>query len=176
MWKNMAERFLFFWHSDSPFSQWHSSPFVASGMFGADTTVKPFINAEQWMMYNKALLFGDVTCAELILKTRLPRDMKQLGRKVKNFNEHVWKMNRENIVLQGNRYKFDQHPALMKQLLDTRGLTLVEASPHDTIWGIGLRDDDPRAQQRATWNGSNLLGHALTQLRDQLTGPNKSVW
>ena len=164
----MTERFTFFWHSDSPFSQWHNSPFTAPPMFGADLSQKTFINAEQWMMYHKALLFGDHVIAELILKTRSSRDMKQLGREVKGFNDHVWNMNRENIVFQGNVYKFSKHPNLKSALLDTRGTTLVECSPYDTIWGIGLRDDDPRIKNRATWKGLNLLGKTLTRLRDQL--------
>lgn len=160
------ERFTFFWHSDSPFSQWHVSPFQASAILGEDRTPKAFVNAEQWMMYHKALLFGDTTVASQILNTRLPRDIKELGRQVKGFDERVWTSNRENIVYHGNRYKFLQHPLLLAALKKTRGTTLVEASPHDTIWGIGLRDTDPRAQSRTTWKGLNLLGKTLTRLRD----------
>jgi len=117
-------------------------------------------------MFNKALLFNDRAIADQILKTRAPRDMKQLGREVKGFSEHVWNVNREHIILQGNKYKFSQHPPLHAALLATRGTTLVESSPHDSIWGIGLRDDDPRALNRSTWKGLNLLGKTLTQLRD----------
>ncbi len=87
---------------------------------------------------------------------------------MKGFSDHIWNMNRENIVFQGNVYKFSQYPHLKSALLDTRGTTLVECSPYDTIWGVGLRDDDPRIKNRATWKGLNLLGKTLTRLRDQL--------
>jgi len=87
---------------------------------------------------------------------------------VKRFDDAAWKREREAIVLAGNRAKFTQDKDLLAQLLATRGTTLVEASPYDRIWGIGLAATDPKAQDPATWRGQNLLGKILTQLRDEL--------
>ena len=97
-----------------------------------------------------------------------PRKHKALGRKVRNFDDKTWKANRERIVLEGNRAKFTQNEELLEQLLATKGTTLVEASPYDRIWGIGLAASNPLAQDPKTWRGQNLLGKILTQLRDEL--------
>lgn len=152
--------FTFFFTQASPFSQWHPCTFVAHE--------RTFGCAEQYMMHGKALLFGDAETAEAILAAPHPRQHKALGRKVKPFDDAVWKREREAIVLAGNRAKFTQNPALLEVLLATKGTTLVEASPYDRIWGIGLAATDPRAQDPAQWRGQNLLGKILTQLRDEL--------
>lgn len=152
--------FTFFFTEASPFSQWYRCSFTAGGhTFGC---------AEQSMMHGKALLFGDADVAAQILAADHPRQHKALGRKVKPFDAAVWNREREGIVLAGNRAKFTQNPALLELLLATRGTTLVEASPYDKIWGIGLSAGDPRAQDPAQWRGQNLLGKVLTQLRDEL--------
>lgn len=151
-----TERFTFFWRG--PFSQWHASPFTRKGL--------RFVTAEQFMMHEKARLFGDEETAGQILRSDSPRQQKALGRKVRGFDETVWRANREQIVFAGNQAKFEQNPELRALLLATRGTTLVEASPYDRIWGIGLAEDDPRALHRATWLGLNLLGEILTRLRD----------
>ena len=152
--------FTFFFTEASPFSQWYRCTFTAGGhTFGC---------AEQYMMHGKALLFGDAEIAAEILAADHPRQHKALGRKVRRFDDAVWKREREAIVLAGNRAKFTQDPALFEQLLATRGTTLVEASPYDRIWGIGLRATDPRAQDPEQWRGQNLLGRILTALRDEL--------
>lgn len=154
------ERFTFFWQNASPFSQWHKSVFVV-----ADNT---FTSAEQWMMYQKAMLFNDQETADAILRTTNPKTQKALGRKVKNFDETVWIAHRERIVYEGNYHKFSQNPDLKEALLATEGTTLVEASPLDKIWGIGLAEHHEDAKNRHKWRGLNLLGVALTQLRDDL--------
>lgn len=152
--------FTFFFTEASPFSQWYRCAFEDSGVH--------FNCAEQYMMHGKAKLFDDPETAALILAADHPRDHKALGRKVKRFDDAVWKRERERIVMAGNRAKFAQNADLLQLLLDTRGTTLVEASPYDKIWGIGLAATDPRAQDRATWKGQNLLGKILTELRDEL--------
>lgn len=152
--------FTFFFTEASPFSQWYRCTFEAGGhTFGC---------AEQYMMHGKALLFGDAEIAAEILAADHPRKHKALGRKVRGFDDAVWKREREGIVLAGNRAKFTQNAALREQLLATRGTTLVEASPYDRIWGIGLRATDPRAQDPKRWRGQNLLGRILTALREEL--------
>lgn len=152
--------FTFFFTEASPFSQWYRCSFTVDG--------KAFTCAEQFMMHGKAMLFGDTGVAAKILAADHPRDHKALGRKVKPFDDATWRREREAIVLAGNRAKFGQNPALRELLLATAGTTLVEASPYDRIWGIGLAATDPRAQDPNTWRGQNLLGAILTKLRDEL--------
>jgi ribA/ribD-fused uncharacterized protein len=152
--------YTFFFTEASPFSQWYRAAFVVDGVsFGC---------AEQYMMYGKAQLFGDAEVAAEILAVDHPRAHKALGRKVKPFDDRTWRLNREAIVSAGNRAKFTQNADLRAQLLATRGTTLVEASPYDRIWGIGLAANDPRAADPAKWKGQNLLGKILTALRDEL--------
>jgi ribA/ribD-fused uncharacterized protein len=152
--------FTFFYTQSSPFSQWYRCSFVVNG--------RTFGCAEQFMMHGKAELFGDREIADQILAAREPREHKSLGRKVQTFDDAKWRAAREAIVKAGNRAKFTQNTALLDLLLATRGTTLVEASPRDRIWGIGLTATDPRALDPATWRGQNLLGKILTELRDEL--------
>jgi ribA/ribD-fused uncharacterized protein len=152
--------YTFFYTTASPFSQWHPCRFEIDG--------HTFACAEQYMMFGKATLFGDAAVAAQILATPDPRKQKALGRKVAGFDDARWRAAREAIVMTGNRAKFTQSPELLAQLLATRGTVLVEASPTDRIWGIGLAATNPLAQDPKTWRGQNLLGKILTQLRDEL--------
>jgi ribA/ribD-fused uncharacterized protein len=154
------ERFTFFWRATSPFSQWHHSTFTVDGI--------TYNCAEQFMMYQKAILFGDKEIAQKILKESLPMKQKYLGRKVRNFDEQVWEKHCRDIVYKGNYAKFTQNKHLLKKLLETAGTTLVEASPYDTIWGIGLDETHPHAKDRSKWRGENRLGEILTRLREDL--------
>ena len=152
------ERFTFFW--SGIFSQWHPSPFQINNIW--------FNCAEQHMMANKASLFGDNDALFKIMNTIEPIDQKRYGREVKNFVQEVWNAKAKSIVYGGNYAKFTQNEDMKKELLVTVGTTLVEASPEDTIWGIGLRKEDPRAQNRNTWKGTNWLGEVLTEVRDDI--------
>jgi ribA/ribD-fused uncharacterized protein len=152
--------YTFFFTEASPFSQWYPCHFVGDGL--------AFNCAEQYMMHGKARLFDDAKAADQILAAAHPREHKALGRTVKRFDAKVWERERERIVKDGNRAKFTQNPQLLELLLATRGTTLVEASPYDRIWGIGLAETDPRAHDPAQWRGKNLLGKLLTELRDEL--------
>jgi ribA/ribD-fused uncharacterized protein len=87
---------------------------------------------------------------------------------VKNFEQKKWEKHNKEIILEGNRHKFTQNPELLQKLRETVGTTLVEASPTDRIYGIGLTASDPRARSRKTWKGRNLLGETLTELREEL--------
>ena len=153
-------RFTFFWQSESPFSQWHPVEFVVKG--------KRFVCAEQYMMHGKAVLFGDLEVAERILASASPKTHKALGRKVSGFDDQVWKRERERIVYEGNHAKFTQNASLLAELMATAGTELVEASPTDRIWGVGLSAEDPRIQNPSQWRGQNLLGKVLTRLREDL--------
>jgi ribA/ribD-fused uncharacterized protein len=152
--------FTFFFTEASPFSQWFRCTFVVDE--------KTFNCAEQYMMHGKAMLFRDDEIAAEIMAADHPRTHKALGRKVRNFDGAVWERERLRIVKDGNRAKFTQNPALLEQLLATKGTTLVEASPFDRIWGIGLGAENPKAKDPKQWKGKNLLGYVLTELRDEL--------
>lgn len=123
-----------------------------------------------YMMYQKALLFKDTAIAEQILVGPLPRDVKDLGRKVSGFDHKVWDEHKEQIVYRGNLLKVTK-PAgggdeLLTKLLDTGDRYLVEASPSDRIWGIGFTAEDAEAN-RSEW-GQNLLGKAWMKVREEL--------
>jgi len=127
-----------------------------------------YTTAEHWMMASKARLFKDDETLSKILKSSTPNEAKALGRKVRNFDEVLWKENARRLVTEGNVAKFGQNPELKAFLLSTGDAVLVEASPYDRIWGIGLKATDERAKHPATWQGQNLLGFALMDVREAL--------
>jgi len=150
------EKFTFFW--SGPFSQWHPSPFEIDGVrYGC---------AEQYMMAEKARFFGDEMTEERIMGTTNPKAQKSFGRQVRGFQQDKWEAVARDIVKRGSRAKFDQNPGIKETLLATAGTTLVEASPYDRIWGIGLSGSDLRALDRKQWLGTNWLGEILTMVRD----------
>jgi ribA/ribD-fused uncharacterized protein len=163
-------KYVFFWgHQPAPdgsvtkscFSQWWVAPFT-----GEDGHTYP--TAEHYMMAGKARLFGDTAMHEKILQAAHPKQAKELGRKVKGFDEAKWVAHRFDLVVAGNLAKFAQHPELKAFLLGTGQRVIVEASPVDRIWGIGLKGDDARAEKPQEWRGLNLLGFALMEVRDRL--------
>jgi ribA/ribD-fused uncharacterized protein len=163
-------RYLFFWgHTPKVdvgvgawvLSQWYPAPFEVDGV--------RYYTAEHWMMAEKARLFGDEKALAQILAVHGPGDAKAKGKQVKGFVEAEWEARRFEIVVQGNVHKFSHAPRLRKYLLEeTEGQVLVEASPVDRVWGIGLAQDDPRATKPAQWRGLNLLGFALMEARERL--------
>lgn len=163
-------KFLFFWGHQPErdgsigkgcLSQWWPCTFTADG--------EQFPSAEHYMMWRKALLFGDGEVAARVPAARTPGEAKALGRKVSGFDEDVWVSARLSIVVSGNLAKFGQNPALRSYLLGTGSRVLVEASPLDRVWGIGLAADDPRAADPSSWQGLNLLGEALMEVRSRLS-------
>ena len=120
------------------------------------------------MMLGKARLFQDKVAAEKILASDDPRKIKKLGRSVQNFDDKLWDSVKYPLVLTGNYNKFVQNPQLRNFLLSTGKSILVEASPYDRVWGIGLSADDPRAKDPRQWLGRNLLGFALMEVRDEI--------
>lgn len=156
---------LFFWLQSKKkdvlgadcFSQWYHAPFVIEGV--------EYPTAEHYMMAEKARLFGDMQIREKIFATRTPREVKELGRQIQNFDQGIWELHRYSIVVAGNRAKFSQHDVLKQFLLSTGDKIIVEASPLDSVWGIGLAEDDAAAQDPRKWKGLNLLGFALMQVR-----------
>ena len=120
-------------------------------------------------MYRKAMLFGDWDIADQILATDNPAKQQDLGRLVKNYDDDIWAEVRFDIMVEGLYEKFNQNPQLKNALLDTVGTRMVEASPFDRIWGIGLTASDPLAQNEETWLGQNLLGKVLDEVREKLS-------
>jgi len=154
----MTEVFEFFYGGYA--SQWAPSDFIIGGV--------KYNCAEQYMMAEKARMFNDDDALEIIMGTNNPKVQKATGRTVKNFDKHKWDLERKLIVYRANLAKFTQNSEFLLWLQGTKGRTLVEASPWDTIWGIGLGAEDPRAQSRNTWLGTNDLGEIVTQVREDI--------
>ena len=160
--------FLFFWGhtvkeevTKACFSQWFPFEFEEEGII--------YKTAEHYMMAGKAKLFNDLEVLQQILKAETPNEVKSLGRKVKNFDPKIWDEHKYEIVKHGNFLKFSQNEKFKEFLLSTNDKILVEASPYDTIWGIGMLETDKKAENPLLWNGENLLGFALMEVRDELT-------
>ena len=191
--------FLFFYGHKPPksgvdnscFSQWFDRWFNVDGV--------NYRTAEHWMMTEKARLFDDQEMIGSILNAETPKDAKSLGRKVRGFDPAIWDANKFEIVRRGNFEKFTQHDDLKNYLLATSAyassdksmagesavrekpaayktgksistdVILVEAAGRDVIWGIGLGKNNPKAQDPLTWRGRNLLGFALTMVRQQIS-------
>lgn len=162
-------KYLFFWGhqpkkdgsiSESCFSQWWPSPFEVNGI--------NYKTAEHWMMAEKARLFGDEQHISKIIFSQSPAEAKKIGRMILNFNEALWNTRKYDIVCEGNYHKFLQHPDLKEFLINTGDRILVEASPVDAIWGIGMAKTDGHITNPTQWKGQNLLGFALMEVRDKL--------
>lgn len=161
--------YLFFWGhqpqrdgSTGPgcLSQWWPAPFTVEGV--------TYPTAEHWMMAGKARLFRDDQALAAVLAAASPKAAKAAGRSVRGFDERAWAAARFDLVVDGNLAKFRHHPELGVFLAATRPRVLVEASPRDRIWGIGMTAGSPDAPNPSRWRGTNLLGFALMNVRDQL--------
>jgi ribA/ribD-fused uncharacterized protein len=161
--------YLYFWgHTPasglvvdkSCLSQWYVAPFEADGA--------RYRSAEHYMMAHKALLFGDQSTYHAMLSASTSAEVKALGRQMRGFEQAVWQTARVDIVVAANLAKFSQHPRLRQFLLSSAGQVLVEASPVDPIWGVGLAASDPAILSPASWKGLNLLGFALMHVRASL--------
>lgn len=161
--------YLFFWGhqpekngtvSKSCLSNWYPATFTLNDITYATT--------EHYMMVQKAKLFGDTQRHQAILNAKKPKEAKALGRKVTGFSEELWNTHRMDIMVTGNEAKFSQHPEMKAFLLSTHNAILVEASPYDRIWGIGMSVDNPKIEDPKAWKGLNLLGFALMEVRSRL--------
>ncbi|EAC7757406.1 NADAR family protein [Listeria monocytogenes] len=162
-------KYIFFWGhqpaedgkiSKSCFSQWWICSFKVDGV--------EYNCAEQFMMAEKAKLFNDMEMREKILAAKHPKQAKDFGRLIRGFQEDIWLKNRFNIVIRANQAKFSQNEELKKFLMQTKKRILVEASPVDKIWGIGMAADNKNVENPLYWKGLNLLGFALMAVRDEL--------
>lgn len=141
-------------------SQWYPVNFEKEGVH--------YSSAEQFMMAAKAKLFNDTSTYNKILAITEPSDIKALGRQVKGFDQVVWDKHCLQIVIEGNFAKFSQNPLLLSYLQSTGDKVLVEASPYDNVWGIGLSETANNLDNPLVWRGSNLLGFSLMIVREQL--------
>lgn len=155
-----TDKHTFFFTKADVFSNWHPSWFTVRGI--------RFNCVEQMMMYAKAVEFGDQPTAAKILASPDPKEQKRLGRLVTPYNDARWQQIVRKIVYAAAKAKFTQNPHMLKKLLETEGTVLVEASPTDRIWGVGLGERDPRIDDPRNWRGTNWLGEVLTRLRDDL--------
>lgn len=172
MQKGWRPKWAFFWgHTPSKdgsvtkscFSQWWSGhPFDVDGI--------RYATAEHYMMAEKARLFHDEATLSKIIAAKSPAIAKKLGRQVAHFDDRTWLQHRWDIVVRGNAAKFAQHEELKTFLLETGDRVLVEASPYDRIWGIGMLATDDDAEKPQLWKGLNLLGFALMEVRERLQG------
>ena len=141
-------------------SNWYPSVFSMDGV--------EYSSMEQYMMYQKAVLFQDTETAEEILQTTDVGKIKALGRLVKNYEDVIWSGMRQIIVYQGLFEKFRQNDDLKQKLLATQDSVLAECAVQDKIWGIGLSMKDERRFDRKEWQGQNLLGFSLMCVRTAL--------
>jgi ribA/ribD-fused uncharacterized protein len=155
-----TDKYVFFWNGI--YSQWHKANMTIGKI--------EYNSCEQYMMHQKALLFGDEETAELIMQEKNPREQKKFGRMVKNFDKSVWEKNCLAIVYEGNLAKFSQNAGLKEEMLSTGNRFFVEASPFDNVWGIGMDENAQGVEDPSYWLGLNLLGQALTLVKNELRG------
>lgn len=142
-------------------SNWYPSDFTVNGI--------NFSSMEQYMMYQKALRFGDTKIADKILVTDDVAKIKKLGREVQRYDDSVWNGVRQIIVYEGLTAKFSQNEDLKAKLLETKDVILAECAVRDKIWGIGLSMTDEKRFDKDKWKGQNLLGYALMLVREHLS-------
>jgi ribA/ribD-fused uncharacterized protein len=153
-----TEKYVFFWNG--VFSQWYPSKFVIEDV--------EYNCCEQYMMAQKALLFNDLESHKMIMCSKSPDEQKGFGRRVKGFDKEKWEAVCRQVVFDANMAKFTQNPEMLKELMYTDELEIVEASPYDKIWGIGLHETDERCLDKSQWQGTNWLGEAIMSVREKL--------
>lgn len=161
---------------NGPFSQWHNSKFAAELPTGEPLRMS-FHCGEQYMMACKAVLMHDYSVLEMIMSVQqtsnwhtAPKAIKELGRKISNWNQQLWDDNCEEIVYQGNLARFRDNPILRNFMFAFGDRTFVEGAHYDPVWGVGLAWDDPKIIHPGNWRGANKLGKALNRVRDTLRG------
>ena len=161
---NEERRIICFHNPDEPngyLSNWYPAYFHADGI--------NYSSVEQYMMYQKAILFDDLATAEKIVKTNSAAAMKAYGRVVTPFDDEKWGEHRYRVVYRGVFEKFRQNEGLACQLVNTGDAILAECAVKDIIWGIGLSTEDQRRFSVTEWRGQNLLGRILMEIRGELT-------
>jgi ribA/ribD-fused uncharacterized protein len=158
-----TDNFIFFWNGI--YSQWHPSRFSIAGI--------EYNCCEQYMMAMKALTFNDQESYDMIMYANNPRDQKAFGRRVKGFDTERWNEVCREFVYQGNLAKFTQNLNFKDELMKTGDKEIVEASPYDAIWGIGMGVDHADIMDKSKWQGTNWLGEAIIRVRETINNNNK---
>jgi ribA/ribD-fused uncharacterized protein len=156
--ERVTDTHIYFW--GGIFSQWYDCKFVEDRI--------TFTSAEQYMMYHKAKAFNDYGSMFLVMDTTSPREQKAIGRAIKGYSDEIWGPIRYATVVQGNYLKFTQNEDLKALILSTGNKHIVEASPYDKVWGIGLGPADDKVLDESKWDGQNLLGKAVMEVRDRI--------
>ena len=162
----VTDKHIFFW------GEWPSNWFPTHFVVKEGDKRLEFFNSEQYFMYIKAKTFGDEEIAmKILFEGKNPKVAKTLGRKVRNYDDSVWNEKRYQVMVDANIYKFSQDEKLKTLLLNSEfdGKKFVEASPIDGIWGIKC-DETTAKDDESNWNGLNLLGKALDEVREKLKG------
>jgi len=162
----VSDKYIYFW-GEFP-SNWYPARFVVEDEDGKELE---FFNTEQYFMYQKAKVFGDEDIAmRILLEGKDPRQAKSLGRKVRNYDDKVWSKVRYQIMVYANMHKYLQNKDLRDMILNKEfdGKHFCEASCYDTIWGVGMTEDNPLILDEKNWKGQNLLGKALDEVRNTL--------
>jgi ribA/ribD-fused uncharacterized protein len=158
-WERETDTHIFFW--GGIFSQWYSCSFI-------DPKDVEYTSTEQYMMAKKCLAHGDYKGVTDVMECDDPREQKAIGRRISNYSDEIWNPKRYQVVVDGNFYKFTQDPRLKELLISTGNKIIVEASPYDKVWGIGLGTNDNRVLNESLWDGQNLLGKAIMDVRELL--------
>ena len=153
-----TDKYIFFW--GGTFSQWFPSKFKIDEI--------EYNCCEQYMMAKKALLFEDIDSYNEIMATKNPKEQKAIGRKVKNFDKDKWEAICREVVYEANYAKFTQNGIIKSELLRSGNREIVEASPEDKIWGIGMHESHPDILDKSKWQGTNWLGEAIMRVRETL--------
>lgn len=153
-----TDKYVFFY--GGPFSNWYACKYESDG--------ESYNCSEQQFIAAKAKLFNDLSALKVIMGTDDPSVQKRAGRLVENYNNDEWEKVRYQAMLEAVQAKFFQNKKLGKILLNTKNKTIVEASPIDTIWGVGIDASNPDILDETKWKGQNLLGKALMEVRDLL--------
>ena len=169
--ERITDTHIFFWGSE--LSNWYTNGLRSQFKYKGIT----FFNSEQAFMWEKAIFFGDTdTALKIIKEGHDPKKSKELGREVRNFNANIWLKTSYDIMVAVNYEKYSQSSFLRNLLCETYPKTLVEASPTDSIWGIGLHWSDDRVLDERKWQGRNLLGKALMDVREKLITNEEKIY
>ncbi len=158
--KSLTQSIIYFWkpeQDDGYLGNWYTAPFTIEG--------KLFHNSEHYFMWKKVMLF-EPTQEDKILVATDSKTMKDIGQKIKNYDDAIWSAERYKIMVESLMHKFSQNEDLKKRLLATGTCDLVEASPFDKIWGIGITKSQALAGVKG--KGQNLLGKALMEVRNKM--------
>ena len=129
-----------------------------------------YTSVDQYLMYQKALTFNDEEAAKRIIAVNDPAVVRDFGRKVRNYDDEIWKGKRQLILNDAIQMKFSQNAGLQEMLVNTGDALLAECNPHEATYGIGVSIFTKGIDNKENWDGANLTGHTLMNYRDKVKG------